>query len=55
MGNIATKICTFWHFNGFFCFAVSRKNHVTRGPTGICCVFSEKQACIARRHPSEMC
>ena len=49
------KTCTFWHFNGFFRFAVTHKNHVKRGPDcGMCCIFSEKQACIARRQPSEL-
>ena len=49
------KICTFWHFNGLFWFAVTHKNHVTSGPDcGMCCIFSEKQVCIARCQPSEL-
>ena len=49
------KTCTFWHFNGFFQFAITCKNHVTRGPNcGMCCIFSEKQAWIARHQPSEL-
>ena len=47
------KICIFWHFNGFFWFAVTRKNPVTPD-CGMCCIFSEKQACIARSQPSEL-
>ena len=32
-------------------FAVRRKNHVINGPDcGMCCILSEKQAYIARRH-----
>ena len=50
-----SKLCTFWHFNGFFQFAVTRKYHVTRGPDcGMCCIFNEKQASMARRQPSEL-
>ena len=34
---------------------VSSKNHVTRGlDCEMCCNFSEKQACITRRQPSEL-
>ena len=49
-----SKICTFG-INGFFRFAVMRKNHVTRGPDcDMCSIFTEKQACIARHQPSEL-
>ena len=36
-------------------FCGNTYNHVTRGPDcGMCCIFSEKQACIARHKPSEL-
>ena len=53
--KMLSKYMHFWHFNGFFRFAVKRKNHVTRGlDCGMCCIFSERQACIARHQPSEL-
>ena len=50
-----SKYIHFWHFNGFLRFAVKRKNHITRGlDYGMCCLFSERQACIAKHQPSEL-
>ena len=53
--NTYVKNMHFLAFQWILPVAVRRKNHVTRGPyCGMCCIFSEKQACIARRQLSEL-